>query len=231
MSVVTDCNFGTTLQENENAFAFPTGVIHSDIHDDNLVLVQKNSQKEVGVSGVTNVASAEPAGTNLDCSNSLKQDRLSDPHDPSNPQENTCRTKAVTLGQHQRDTCSVMHRYGIIDFGDITFSCSVFELATVLAYGMMQETRDGDIFLERGREVLQGYQSLLPLDALEREVLYVSVCCRYCIELVNTEVAVLTQGDEACVEYLTCCEQVGWRQLRRLLDMGRSEVHNRWFQL
>ena len=37
------------------------------------------------------------------------------------------------------DCARIKSRYGILDFGDVSYSCVVFDLATAMAYAMMQD--------------------------------------------------------------------------------------------
>ena len=123
---------------------------------------------------------------------------------------------------------SVKLKYGIIDFGDIMYSCTIFELATAVAYAMMQEDTNGDAYLKRGKIVIQGFLSESNMGLQEKNALFLCVCGRYCVELVNGHVESLNQANDAS-HNLNPCEKEGWEQLTNLMKLGSSEVYDYWF--
>jgi hydroxylysine kinase len=68
---------------------------------------------------------------------------------------------------------------GILDFGDICYSCQVFDLAVAMTYMMWQ---CGD--LNAGGVVLAGYDSVRPVRSEELEILKVCVAARLSQSLV-----------------------------------------------
>ena len=128
-----------------------------------------------------------------------------------------------------KSSSSVKLKYGIIDFGDIMYSCSLFELASSVAYAMMQEDTNGDVYLKRGKFVIQGYLSKFDMDPLEKDILFACVCSRYCIELVNLQAEALKQREENS-HNINPCEKEGWEQLTKLMELGSSKVYEYWFK-
>ena len=209
------------------------GVIHSDIHDENLILVN-DDDKTFGYR--KDVKSQYVQQENEAWSQDTETSRLH--WDENNVQINIADSSWKQLNKAStttaaEDECisvnkSVKLQFGIIDFADIMYTCSIFELAASVAYAMMQEDTNGDAYVTRGRRIIQGYLSVLELSDLEKSVLYVCVCCRYCIELVYGQVESMLQGDEATHD-LNPCEKEGWEQLSNLIHLGPSKVYECWF--
>lgn len=225
-------------------------MIHSDIHDENLVLVDARKGQEISPVAVD--SGSRPAlassGSQL-VPLSGAGTKMSDCDDanilPPLPGE-------VVLATHHRPTetiststevknnpVSVKKKFGILDFGDVVYTCVVFELASAVAYAMMQEATNGDSYLDRGKAVIDGFCSKCDLCPLERRVLFACVCARYCTELLNGEVEVRNQNavtkhgqnlDSATVGYIKSCEEDGWQQLENLLDLGSAKFEAYWFQ-
>ena len=202
------------------------GVIHSDIHDENLILVNDDDKtfgdrKDVKSQYVQQENEAWSQDT----------ETLKSHEDENNVQTKTSDSIRKTTTTEEEcifNNESVKLQFGIIDFADIMYTCSVFELAASVAYAMMQEDTNGDAYVNRGRRIIQGYLSVLELSDLEKNVLYVCVCCRYCIELVYGQVESMLQGDEATHD-LNPCEKEGWEQLSNLIHLGPSKVYECWF--
>lgn len=68
---------------------------------------------------------------------------------------------------------------GLIDFGDACRNPTVADLAICLTYLMMR----GDDPLAVARTILGGYESVRPLSATERDVLYPMICGRLAVSL------------------------------------------------
>ena len=64
---------------------------------------------------------------------------------------------------------------GLIDFGDMHFSCLLFELATNIAAFI----NDDDVLAVSGY-LIAGYQAVFPLPGLEFELLHEAVSARLC---------------------------------------------------
>ena len=109
------------------------------------------------------------------------------------------------------------------------YSCILFDLASAVAYAMMQEETNDSAYLKRGKCLIEGYLSKFDMDPIEKNILYVGVCGRYCIELVNLQVESLKQSNEAS-QSINPCEKDGWEQLINLIELGSSKVYEYWFK-
>ena len=202
------------------------GVIHSDIHDENLILLNDDDRTFDGKNDVENqYAQRKSEAWSQETSENNGQSKTSD---SSWKQLNKPTSITTTVEECILDNGSVKLQFGIIDFADIMYTCGVFELAASVAYAMMQEATNGDAYINRGRRVIQGFLSVFQLSDLEKRVLFVCVCCRYCIELIYGQVDTLLQGDKATHD-LNPCEKDGWEQLSKLIDLGPSKVYEFWF--
>ena len=75
----------------------------------------------------------------------------------------------------KEDDNKVYHISGLIDFGDVQYSCSVFEIAIAIMYVMIEvQTMDSN---DAGGHVLAGYLKHRNLTSLEWEILRVSCIC------------------------------------------------------
>ena len=129
-------------------------------------------------------------------------------------------------------TCSSapMTKYGIIDFGNITRSCLVFDLATCLSFFMMGcYDNEGTDFITWAGYILTGYAQSLPLNQTEMDMLFVSVCASYARELVLCCHDFKAQGGDN--SYILTCFKSGWPQLRTLWQKyGQDKVYSLWNQ-
>jgi len=69
---------------------------------------------------------------------------------------------------------------GLIDFGDLVHTATVFDLAIAVENGMLGEEEP----LVAGAEVVAGYHEGLPLEEQELEVLFPSLCARLAVSVV-----------------------------------------------
>ncbi|XP_065072296.1 hydroxylysine kinase-like [Rhopilema esculentum] len=116
---------------------------------------------------------------------------------------------------------------GLIDFGDVTYSFRVFEIAICMAY--MSLLRPNDCLKDAGL-VLSGYLSKEPLTDLELKVLY------YCV--IGRLAQSLTMGNyqyslDPGNEYLLLTSQTGWKVLGMLLEYEErvDELIEYWLQV
>ena len=65
---------------------------------------------------------------------------------------------------------------GLIDFGDMVYSCTVYELAVCLAYAMLDKPDP----IATVADVVAGYHEIFPLTDTEIEVLFPLACMRLC---------------------------------------------------
>lgn len=109
---------------------------------------------------------------------------------------------------------------GVIDFGDTSMSCYVFELAIAMAYMMLQS---GD--LSTGGLVLAGYGTVRPVPDHEREVLKVCVAARLCQSLV---LGAYSHAQDPGNEYLLVTQAAGWVLLEKLWSEPELLVRELW---
>ncbi|MGH0173312.1 UNVERIFIED_CONTAM: hypothetical protein FKN15_074016 [Acipenser sinensis] len=78
---------------------------------------------------------------------------------------------------------------GILDFGDMSYGCYVFEVAICIMYMMIESEEP----LSVGGHVLVGYESIVPLNPEERDALFLLVLARFCQSLVMVHHSVTLQ--------------------------------------
>ena len=108
---------------------------------------------------------------------------------------------------------------GLIDFGDMNYSCRVFDLAICMAYMALLRHQDPTNTIGI---VLAGYLSKCDLTDKEIDVLYLCVLGRLVQSLVigNYQSTVLDPGNE----YLVETAKHGWTVLRKLWCLTETEV-------
>ncbi len=99
---------------------------------------------------------------------------------------------------------------GIIDFGDMVYSCTVFEPAAALAYAMF----DKDDPIQAAAEIVRGYNKEYPLTELEIDVLFYSASARLCLTVIMAAYQRSIQPDN---EYVSISEKQAWQLLEKLL--------------
>ncbi|XP_062411965.1 hydroxylysine kinase [Sardina pilchardus] len=113
---------------------------------------------------------------------------------------------------------------GILDFGDMSRGYYVFDLAIAIMYMMIENPSP----VEVGGHVLAGYESVVALNAAERECLFLLVLCRFSQSLVLARYSVKQQPENE--EYLMITSRTGIRHLQRLWEMGQEQVERTWFE-
>ncbi|XP_044135711.1 hydroxylysine kinase [Bufo gargarizans] len=111
---------------------------------------------------------------------------------------------------------------GILDFGDMSYGCYIFEVAITIMY-MMIESSDP---LPVGGYVLAGYESVVPLTKEEKEALFTLVCCRFAQSLVMARYSVLLCPENE--EYLMITAKTGWKHLKTLHNKGKAVIEKIW---
>ncbi|XP_014205379.1 hydroxylysine kinase [Copidosoma floridanum] len=109
---------------------------------------------------------------------------------------------------------------GVIDFGDSHVNCYVFELAVCLCY-MITKAND----LGMARHVIDGYKSVRPLTAGEREILKVCVCARFAQSLT---LGAYSHSREPGNLYLVRDADDKWALLRKLWKTRESRIRSLW---
>jgi len=101
---------------------------------------------------------------------------------------------------------------GIIDFGDVVYTPTVFELAIAAAYAMLDKADP----IATAMRIVVGYHQVYPLTAQELAVLYPSICARLCV---SATMSVYQQKLEPDNAYLRVTEKPAWELLEKLSDM------------
>ncbi len=99
---------------------------------------------------------------------------------------------------------------GLIDFGDLVFTITVADLAIATAYLMMAAADP----ISAAEDLRVGYEEVLPLTDLERELLPDLALARLCTTAVMAAQGRTVSPDD---EYLTISEEPARRVLRRLV--------------
>ena len=105
---------------------------------------------------------------------------------------------------------------GILDFGDMNDGYYVHELAITIMYIMIEHPEPTEV----GGPVLAGWESVLPLNDIEKDCLYLLVLCRFCQSLVLARHAVTLHPENA--EYLMISSRRGVH-IPQLLNVNHSQ--------
>jgi 4-aminobutyrate aminotransferase-like enzyme/Ser/Thr protein kinase RdoA (MazF antagonist) len=107
---------------------------------------------------------------------------------------------------------------GITDFGDMTHTALVCDLAVVTADFLSGR----DDFLEVGHEVLAGYAATTPLEPREVSLLADLVAGRYAAAIVITAWRTRELGSAPQIDH------AAYRQLEAMVDAGLDSISHRW---
>ncbi|XP_021063034.1 hydroxylysine kinase isoform X1 [Mus pahari] len=113
---------------------------------------------------------------------------------------------------------------GILDFGDMSYGYYVFEVAITIMYMMIESTNP----IQVGGHILAGFESVIPLTAVERHALFLLVCSRFSQSLVMAAHSCQLYPENK--EYLMITAKTGWKHLQQLFDMGQKAVEEIWFE-
>lgn len=108
---------------------------------------------------------------------------------------------------------------GIIDFGDITHSYLINELAVALAYVCYDKEEP----LVWANLVLSAYHKILPLEEKEIAVLYYLIAARLVISVCNSAHARKTDPDNS---YTSVSEKNAWAMLKKWLEINPLYAEN-----
>ncbi len=109
---------------------------------------------------------------------------------------------------------------GIIDFGDMLFSKTIFDLAICAAYVVLGKENP----LDSAAAVVAGYHQASPLVEEELAVLFPLICMRLCQSVC---IAVEQQAMAPENEYLGITEKPAWAALEKLALIEPADVHMR----
>uniref|UniRef100_UPI00257F9671 aminotransferase class III-fold pyridoxal phosphate-dependent enzyme n=1 Tax=Candidatus Borrarchaeum sp. TaxID=2846742 RepID=UPI00257F9671 len=104
------------------------------------------------------------------------------------------------------------YQFGIIDFGDMVYSHTIFELAVATTYAILGKKNP----IKEAAHVINGYHSVYPLNELELELLFNLICTRLCM---SVSIAAYQQKIEPENEYLKVSEKPAWETLKLLKDV------------
>ncbi len=102
---------------------------------------------------------------------------------------------------------------GLIDFGDMTHSWIVGEVAIACAYAMFDKSRP----LAAAVQIVCGYHSVFPLEEREVAVLFDLICMRLCVSVAMSARQKVAEPDN---EYLSVSEGPAWRLLEQLANIS-----------
>lgn len=104
------------------------------------------------------------------------------------------------------------YQFGIIDFGDMVHSHTIFELAVASTYAILGKKDP----IKAAAYVIGGYYSIFPVTELELELLFILICTRLCM---SVSIAAYQQKIEPENEYLKISEKPAWDTLKLLKDI------------
>ncbi|MFW9854033.1 MAG: aminotransferase class III-fold pyridoxal phosphate-dependent enzyme [Candidatus Thorarchaeota archaeon] len=108
--------------------------------------------------------------------------------------------------------------FGIIDFGDMVKSCTVFDLAVAIAYLILGKKNPIAI----ASIAVTGFHSVFPLTELELECLFIFICLRLCL---SVTISAYQQNMDPDNEYLTISEDLAWKTLYQLKEIHPEFAH------
>ncbi|MHA2092552.1 MAG: aminotransferase class III-fold pyridoxal phosphate-dependent enzyme, partial [Candidatus Kariarchaeaceae archaeon] len=110
------------------------------------------------------------------------------------------------------------NKFGIIDFGDMVESHTVFEVAIASAYALLHKEDP----LHAAGQVVRGYHSIAPLTETEISLLYTLICARLCMSVVISNYQYNLEPDNT---YLLISQKPGWEALFRLRRIHSNFAH------
>ncbi|XP_051175073.1 hydroxylysine kinase [Leptopilina boulardi] len=108
----------------------------------------------------------------------------------------------------------------IIDFGDSSKNCLIFDLTISLTYMMLQTEN-----LESGKYVIQGYETVRYLSDKEKSIIKICVCARLCQSLV---LGLYSHKNDPNNEYVLTTQKSGWKLLNQLWFMSDDTISRIW---
>lgn len=107
---------------------------------------------------------------------------------------------------------------GVIDFGDMTHTQTVCDLAIAAAYALMDKPDP----LAAAAHMVRGYHAAFPLTEAELAVLFPLICIRLCITVTNAAYQRHIEPDNA---YLIISERPAWDLLTKLAEIPPQLAH------
>jgi len=112
---------------------------------------------------------------------------------------------------------------GIIDFGDMVHSHTIFELAIALAYVMLNK-KDPLIF---AGSVVHSYHQVLPLLEIEMDVLFYSICARLSQSVTMAAYQKSIQPDN---NYVSVTEKSAWSLMDQLIQINPEKAKDLFYR-
>jgi 4-aminobutyrate aminotransferase-like enzyme/Ser/Thr protein kinase RdoA (MazF antagonist) len=109
----------------------------------------------------------------------------------------------------QRGNVNSSPNFGLIDFGDMVYSCTIFELAIAIAYAILGKNDP----LSTAVLILEGYHSQFPVEEKELDVLFTLICVRLVVSACISAYQQTLRPDD---EYLRISEKPAWTALQKL---------------
>jgi 4-aminobutyrate aminotransferase-like enzyme/Ser/Thr protein kinase RdoA (MazF antagonist) len=106
----------------------------------------------------------------------------------------------------------------VIDFGDMLYTCTVFEVAIAAAYALLEKSNP----LASAARVVAGYHQAYPLAENEIALLYDLICSRLMVSVVNSAQRKQLYPDDP---YITISELPAWEALAKLNQIPPRFAH------
>ena len=106
---------------------------------------------------------------------------------------------------------------GLIDFGDMVYTCTVFEAAVAAAYAMLDKSDP----IAAATQLIAGYHAVLPLTEQELEFLPALITMRLCT---SVSISAYQRSREPDNHYLSISEQPAWALLQKLAAAHQSPL-------
>ncbi|MCH8908261.1 MAG: phosphotransferase, partial [Candidatus Heimdallarchaeota archaeon] len=112
---------------------------------------------------------------------------------------------------------------GLIDFGDLVFSRTIYEVAICSAYAILHSEDPLSIIAE----ILIGYHTVNPVTEMEIEVLFILICMRLCVSI---SMSIKNRAEQPDNEHLFVTEKPARLSLELLktIDPSFATAYFRW---
>jgi len=109
---------------------------------------------------------------------------------------------------------------GIFDFGDLTYTPQINELAISIAYACLYV----DNPVSWAAIIVESYNTILPLEEKEIKILYYLIVARLCISVINSAHTRITDPDNT---YTLKSEKLAWESLYQWLKINPITLENK----
>lgn len=129
--------------------------------------------------------------------------------------------KAIIQGDANEWNTLVQHGKvsGLIDFGDISYSYLINELAIALFYALFGKENP----VESACQIIKAYHQELPLEEKELEVLYYLIAIRGVVSVCNSTFQATLQPDN---QYITVSQKPAWELLEKWITINPIHAEN-----